>query len=216
MVCSIWCGKCLRVHSGMLSSGGSCESPYDWVMCGNTTWTLALVPSVPDSSRGFRYHTQRWSTYKRACMLSSALTVQSSESQKASLKVSSVSGPTRTSLDSTFSSLFISSAAAAAVLDFGLPTCSFLKRNCLLRFETSMRSMSVTVSLPLPPQQTPMSAKFFKNSQPNAPAPTRKIFMLASFCWKTWPNMAIWSSYRELVDAVSVASSLPRHSNAST
>jgi hypothetical protein len=53
MVCSMAFGKFLTVQEGIDFSGGSCEDEYDSVRNGTTTWVLALVPSVPDSSRGF-------------------------------------------------------------------------------------------------------------------------------------------------------------------
>mmetsp|Transcript_29787 Transcript_29787/g.97490 ORF Transcript_29787/g.97490 Transcript_29787/m.97490 type:complete len:307 (+) Transcript_29787:1612-2532(+) len=50
---SISDGKLRSVHMGMLSSSSaSLWSPYDSVLCGSTTCTLHLVPSVPDSSSG--------------------------------------------------------------------------------------------------------------------------------------------------------------------
>lgn len=50
-------------------------------------------------------------------------------------------------------------------------TSEGLKRNCLLRLDFSMVSMSVTMTSPSP-QASPIMAKFFNNSQPIAPAPT--------------------------------------------
>mmetsp|Transcript_102743 Transcript_102743/g.268167 ORF Transcript_102743/g.268167 Transcript_102743/m.268167 type:complete len:434 (+) Transcript_102743:756-2057(+) len=195
MVCSIACGKCFRVHRGIDSSGGSWESPYDCVRYGSTTWAFALVPRVPDSSKGLANHTHRESTYSRAWMLSRALTTQSSEVQKTSSKTSSVSLPTRISIASTFRSMFITLAALAAVTDLGLPTSVCLKRNWRLRLDTSILSMSVTVILPWGPQQTPIIAKHFKYSQPSAPAPTRKSFALPTTSCRDLPMMAIWSSF---------------------
>mmetsp|Transcript_31426 Transcript_31426/g.71401 ORF Transcript_31426/g.71401 Transcript_31426/m.71401 type:complete len:411 (+) Transcript_31426:759-1991(+) len=191
IVCSMACGKCLRVHRGIDSSGGSCESPYDCVLCGSTTCTLAFVPRVPDSSNGLANQTQRESTYILAWMLSSALTTPSSESQKTSSKVSSVSLPTRTSSGLTLRAPFMADAAWDAVTDLDCPTFACLKRNCRFRFETSILSMSVMVSLPSAPQHTPIMAKHFRNSQPRAPAPTRNIFMLPSAFWKDCPRTAI-------------------------
>jgi len=52
IVCSIWLGKFLIVQLGWLFSGGSWLDEYDSVRCGRTTWTLPLVPSVPDSRSG--------------------------------------------------------------------------------------------------------------------------------------------------------------------
>mmetsp|Transcript_10440 Transcript_10440/g.22981 ORF Transcript_10440/g.22981 Transcript_10440/m.22981 type:complete len:217 (-) Transcript_10440:181-831(-) len=215
MVCSMAFGKCLRVQSGMDSSGGSWESPYDWVRCGSTTWAFALVPSVPDSSRGFANQTHRESTYSRAWMLSSALTTASRPSQKTSSKVSSVSPPTRTSMASTLKAPFMTLAAFAAVRDLGCPTFSALKRNWRLRFETSMRSMSVTVALPFSPQQAPISAMHLRYSQPSAPAPTTKSFMLLKASWNSRPSTAIWSSYRLPSSLQSTGSSLGTSSNMS-
>ena len=84
MQCSMRFGKFLSVHIGIWSSGGSCESEYASVACGSTTCVFAFVPSVPDSSSGFEYHTARPSTYVRALTLSSALVMTSSPDQKAS------------------------------------------------------------------------------------------------------------------------------------
>lgn len=42
------------VQDGVSFSGGSCEDAYDSVKSGMITWVLPFVPSVPDSSRGFR------------------------------------------------------------------------------------------------------------------------------------------------------------------
>lgn len=50
-------------------------------------------------------------------------------------------------------------------------TSDGLKRNCLLRFDFSMVSMSVTMTSPSP-AASPTMAKFFSSSQPIAPAPT--------------------------------------------
>mmetsp|Transcript_14998 Transcript_14998/g.38941 ORF Transcript_14998/g.38941 Transcript_14998/m.38941 type:complete len:230 (+) Transcript_14998:974-1663(+) len=53
IVCSIWLGKFLSVHTGIERSGGSRLDAYDSVMLGTTTCTLPLVPRVPDSRSGF-------------------------------------------------------------------------------------------------------------------------------------------------------------------
>mmetsp|Transcript_10514 Transcript_10514/g.30024 ORF Transcript_10514/g.30024 Transcript_10514/m.30024 type:complete len:261 (-) Transcript_10514:1304-2086(-) len=180
IVCSMACGKCFSVHKGMDSSGGSWESPYDCVLCGSTTCTLAFVPSVPDSNNGFANQTHRESTYKRAWTLSKALITQSKPAQKGSSKVSSVSAPTRPSIAWTFRSPFMACAAAAEVKDFGLPTSFCRNRNCRFKFEISILSMSVTVTLPSGPQQAPSIARVFKYSQPKAPAPTMNNFKLAT------------------------------------
>ena len=45
--CSIWDGKLRRVHMGMPFSSSLGPSTYETVLCGRTTWTLPLVPSVP-------------------------------------------------------------------------------------------------------------------------------------------------------------------------
>ncbi|TNN82349.1 hypothetical protein EYF80_007470 [Liparis tanakae] len=50
-------------------------------------------------------------------------------------------------------------------------TSEGLKRNCLLRLDFSMVSMSVTMTSPSP-AASPIMAKFFNSSQPMAPAPT--------------------------------------------
>ena len=47
-----------------------------------------------------------------------------------------------------------------------------LNKNCLLRLDFSMMSISVTVTLPSGLHPKPIMAKFFSNSQPIAPAPT--------------------------------------------
>ena len=59
--------------TGMSSSGGSVDAPYDAVRPGSTTCVFALVPAVPLSSRGLRWSTHMRSTCSRAATLSSAL-----------------------------------------------------------------------------------------------------------------------------------------------
>jgi len=51
-------------------------------------------------------------------------------------------------------------------------------RNCRLRFDFSMTSMSVTIMCPLEPTLTPIIAQFFNISQPIAPAPTCHIQLM--------------------------------------
>ena len=58
---------------------------------------------------------------------------------------------------------FISKILAAAVLDFGLEICFSLNRNCLLRFEFSIWSGSVSVIFPFYPVPKLIIAKFFNN-----------------------------------------------------
>ncbi len=71
-----------------------------------------------------------------------------------------------------------------------------LKRNCLLRLLFSMTSSSVMVISPIDPLDTPISAKFFANSQPSAPAPTRNTLRSSSFLCTVLPNTPICPSYR--------------------
>lgn len=52
-------------------------------------------------------------------------------------------------------------------------TSEGLNKNCLLRLDFSMVSMSVTMTSPSP-LASPIIAKFFNSSQPMAPAPTWK------------------------------------------
>jgi len=67
---------------------------------------------------------------------------------------------------------------ATAALE--LPTFSFLKRNYLFKFETSMLSSSVTYNLPFGPQAIPKRANIFTYSHPRAPAPTKNVLTLIS------------------------------------
>ena len=108
--------------------------------------------------------------------MSSAFTTTSSPCQKSSSNTSSVSGETRFCSGSTLSAPLIALAALVAQVLFAWPMFQSRKRNCLERLDFSMTSSSVTVTLPSAPQDRPMSAKFLMNSQPSAPAPTRKIF----------------------------------------
>ena len=65
--------------------------------------------------------------------------------------------------------------------DLDFPTFFFLNKNCLLKFDISILSLSVTVNLEFLSEQNPIIAKFFKNSQPVAPAPTIKILFFLIF-----------------------------------
>merc|ERR1719433_2288643 len=112
------------------------------------TWAFAFVPRVPLNLSSVSGHTQRRSTYCRALTLSNALTIKSRLVQNFSLNLSSVSGHTLTSYDVAENWGFIAETAFAAVVDFALPTSGFLNKNCLLRFDSSIRSMSVTWILP--------------------------------------------------------------------
>merc|ERR1719433_434997 len=140
------------------------------------TWAFAFVPRVPLNLSSVSGHTQRRSTYCRALTLSNALTIKSRLVQNFSLNLSSVSGHTLTSYDVAENWGFIAETAFAAVVDFALPTSGFLNKNCLLRFDSSIRSMSVTWILPLAAVPIPIKANCFKYSQPKAPAPTTKVF----------------------------------------
>ena len=93
----------------------------------------------------------------------------------------------RTFLASILMSLFIVVARCVAAIDLGCPTFSDRKRNCLLRLETSIVSLSVMVSSPLGPQHTPISAKFLTYSQPRAPHPTMNIRKSPSSSWNRFP-----------------------------
>ena len=119
-------------------------------------------------------------------MLSKALTTTSKPSQKLSSKVPSVVGATRSWSAVALSCGFIFDTASTAELDFEWPTLWLRKRNWRDRFDFSMMSSSVTVSLPPAPHATPISARFLRNSQPSAPDPTRKTLSAASF----WTNGA--------------------------
>lgn len=66
-------------------------------------------------------------------------------------------------------------------------TSEGLKRNCLLRLDFSMVSMSVTMTTPSP-LASPIMAKFFSSSQPMAPAPT-------------WNDKApVWVNYPSFIE----------------
>ncbi len=73
--------------------------------------------------------------------------------------------------------------AAEAVDDLGYLRCFSLNKNCLFKLEVSMWSGSVTVNYPLgnllflssSPVQSEIIAKFFINSHPMAPLPTKNI-----------------------------------------
>lgn len=80
-----------------------------------------------------------------------------------------------------------------------LPMCQLRNRNCRLRLLFSMTSSSVTVTSPASPQAMPIIAKFFRNSHPSAPAPTRNSFRDCSFCCRLRPMTAIWGSYLHAV-----------------
>lgn len=54
-------------------------------------------------------------------------------------------------------------------------------RNCRDRLLFSMTSSSVTVMTPESRVAMPIRAKFLRNSQPRAPAPTRNRFSFCSF-----------------------------------
>ena len=71
----------------------------------------------------------------------------------------------------------------------------FLREKIVLKTYLSMRSMSVTETIPPSPQPSPIRAKFLRSSQPIAPDPTRKYFFRPSSAWNSDPNTAIWPSY---------------------
>jgi hypothetical protein len=54
-----------------------------------------------------------------------------------------------------------------------------------------MLSLSVITILLFSEDENPIRAKFFKYSQPNAPAPTIKIFDLEIISWILFPKIAI-------------------------
>ena len=122
MQCSIQFGKFLSVHIGIDSSGGSWESPQQSVLWGTIICELALVPRVPDSSKGFSYQTHFESTQRRAFTLSTALTTKSKLSQNLSLNTASVSGETIVVQAYTFKAGFIPLAISQAVWDLECPT----------------------------------------------------------------------------------------------
>ena len=82
-----------------------------------------------------------------------------------------------------------------------LPMFQSRKRNCLLRLLFSMTSSSVTVTVPAP-EATPIMAKFLRNSQPRAPAPTKKSCRSPSFFCMVRPKTAIWASYLRESDQI--------------
>ena len=135
MVWSILFGKLRNVHCGKDCSGGSWELEYDSVRLGKTTCVLPLVPRVPLSRRGFRKKTHRRSTYCLASTLSRALVTPSSSSQKPSLNICSVSGPTLSGSMTNFPlrSGFMACTASAAHSLFSFPTSLARNRNCLFR-----------------------------------------------------------------------------------
>ena len=65
-----------------------------------------------------------------------------------------------------------------AILDFGSPIFSFLNKNCLFKFDNTILSLSVIVTLNFLFlfDETPIELNIFKYSQPKAPAPIIKIF----------------------------------------
>mmetsp|Transcript_1642 Transcript_1642/g.4047 ORF Transcript_1642/g.4047 Transcript_1642/m.4047 type:complete len:430 (+) Transcript_1642:1975-3264(+) len=102
--------------------------------------------------------------------------------------------------------------ASAATLDLELPMFQSLNRNWRDRLLFSMVSSSVTVSTPLSfgPVAMPIMAKFLRNSQPRAPAPTRNNFTPSSLRCIVRPNTAICASYLEPTGANSSAGSFSR------
>lgn len=195
-MCSILLGKLRSVHIGNDCSGGSTEDEYDSVMPGKTTCVFPFVPSVPLSRRGFLKNTQRRSTYVLASTLSRALVTPSRLFQKSSLKISSVSGLTRSFKQTVcpFRSGFMSWTASAAQSLFILPTSLGRNRNCRFRLLFSIESISVIVIWPLGPVPRPIMAQFFSISQPIAPAPTRNCLIFEIFSWYSLPKTAIWPS----------------------
>ena len=81
-------------------------------------------------------------------MLSSAVATRSMPHQKSLSKIFSVDGPTNSCNAVTLMFLFINRARSNAAADLAWPTLSARKRNCRLRLETSIRSLSVIVRLP--------------------------------------------------------------------
>ena len=149
---------------------------------------------------------QRWSTYSRACTLSSALHTPESPSQNASSKTFSVSGPTRSRRAATGHAGFIVWIAFAAHSAFAFETSHGRKRNWRLRFDFSIVSGSVTVIAP-PAEPTPIIAQFLSISQPIAPAPTRRYDSLPSASCVGQPRTHAWASWRLPRAAVSAAGS---------
>ena len=86
-------------------------------------------------------------------------------------------------------------AASPATVDLDCPMCQLRKRNWRERLDFSMTSSSVTVTRPpsaLAP--TPIIAKFLRNSQPSAPAPTRKTLSAPRRRCSERPKTAICAS----------------------
>lgn len=140
-----------------------------------------LVPKVPLSKKGFSYQTHWSSIYCLAFTLSTALTIMSRLYQNYSLKYYSVSGPTFNLIDYSFECLFIFLPMWHATSLLFLPTWFFLNKNCLFKLLISILSSSVHKTRPLSAVPKPISANIFINSQPSAPAPTRKAFIFATF-----------------------------------
>lgn len=113
----------------------------------------------------------------RAFTLSTALRTTSSDSQKVSFYIFSVSLDTIYLCAVRFSDslIFLASLHATSLLNW--VTSEFLNRNCLFRLLTSILSLSVHYTLP-PLDPKPVKAKNFKNSHPRAPAPTKNKFVL--------------------------------------
>lgn len=84
-----------------------------------------------------------------------------------------------------------------AAMTTHLPILMSLNKNCRLRLLFSMTSSSVTVTVPVGEVATPIMAKFFRNSHPKAPAPTRNSFRSWICCCIPRPKTATWLSYRD-------------------
>ncbi|BAT03351.1 Os07g0692950 [Oryza sativa Japonica Group] len=121
------------------------------------------------------------SIYILALTLSSALMTTSKPSQNVSWNTFSVSGQARFWRASIQRLGLIALAAAAATVDFACLIFQSRNRNWRLKLLFSMTSSSVIVSFPLGLQDTPIKARFFKNSHPRAPDPTTKVFASSSF-----------------------------------
>mmetsp|Transcript_121464 Transcript_121464/g.288657 ORF Transcript_121464/g.288657 Transcript_121464/m.288657 type:complete len:278 (-) Transcript_121464:1223-2056(-) len=128
--------------------------------------------------------------------LSRAFQQRSCEVQNWSSKKSSEVTPTPFSKASICSSGFQPLTTLAAVVLLGFPTSVCRKRNWRLRLETSILSMSVTISLPPGPLQAPISERPLRYSQPSAPQPTKKSRCFLMLSMKLGPMTAAWYAYR--------------------
>mmetsp|Transcript_47298 Transcript_47298/g.148693 ORF Transcript_47298/g.148693 Transcript_47298/m.148693 type:complete len:211 (-) Transcript_47298:145-777(-) len=161
-------GKRLRVHSKQLDTQGY------------MTRTCPEKPSVPPSTRGM---TEVRSGLRCPVSMSTSKVTSEHAIALSHRRASIESSPITMTWNWRYQSAGLSwigqkcaSTAtpemrfmmnSAATVAFGRPTSALRKRNCRLRFETSIVSMSMTSILP-----KPESARSLRSSQPSPPAPT--------------------------------------------